>query len=52
MVEKLKFFIEMNIEPVDPTYYCCLVGKLIHLTHTNANISFVLGVVGSYVLQP
>lgn len=52
MTEKLKLATEMDAEPVDPTYYRCLVGKLIHLTHTRPDISFAVGVVARYMAQP
>jgi hypothetical protein len=32
MLEKLKLIMDMGEEPVDPTHYRFLVGKLIHLT--------------------
>ena len=52
MTKKLKLATEMNAEPVDPTYYRCLVGKLIHLTHTQPDISFAVGVVAQYMAWP
>jgi hypothetical protein len=52
MLDKLKLFTNMKGEPVDPTYYRCLVGQLIHLTHTRPNISFTVGVVSRFMTKP
>jgi hypothetical protein len=35
MLEKLRLLTDMEEEPVDPTHYPCLVGKLIHFTHSH-----------------
>ena len=42
MLEKLKLLTDMGKELVDPAHYCCLVGKLIHLTHSRPDISFAV----------
>jgi hypothetical protein len=49
MLEKLKFLMDMGEEPVDPTHDHCLVGKLIHLMHSQPDISFVVGVVSRFM---
>ena len=41
MLEKLRLFIDMEEELVEPIHHHCFMGKLIHLTHSYSNISFV-----------
>jgi transposase InsO family protein len=52
MLEKLKLLTDMQEEPVDPTHYRCLVGKLIHLTHLRPDICFAVGVVSRFMANP
>lgn len=52
MLEKLKLATDIGEEPVDPTHYRCLVGKLIHLTHSRPDISFAVGVVSRFMMRP
>ena len=52
MLEKLKLTTDMGEEPIDLTYYRCLVGKLIHLTHSRPDISFAVGLVSRFMAQP
>jgi hypothetical protein len=52
MLEKLRLLTDMEEEPVDPTHYPCLVGKLIHFTHSYPNISFAVGVVSRFMARP
>jgi hypothetical protein len=52
MLEKMKLTTDMGEEPVDPTHYRFLVGKLIHLTHSRPDISFAVGVVSHFMAKP
>jgi hypothetical protein len=52
MLERLKLLTDMGEEPVDPTHYRCLVGKLIHLMHSRPNISFAVRVVSRFMAKP
>lgn len=48
--EKCSKWIES--EPVDPTLYKQVVGKLIYLTVTHPNITFVVGIVSQFMQSP
>jgi hypothetical protein len=52
MLERLKLLTDMEEEPIDPTHYRCLVGKLIHLMHSPPDISFAVRVVSRFMAKP
>jgi hypothetical protein len=37
---------------VDQTYYCCVVGKLFHVTHTRFDIAFATSMCTRFVTKP
>jgi hypothetical protein len=48
----LLFKIDMLVPFVVQTYYCCLVGKLFHVTHLQRDIAFAIGMCTHFVTKP
>ena len=48
----VKLSVSCTTPEVDATLYCQLVGKLLYLTHTHPDLSFVVGLVAQFMHQP
>ena len=48
----VKLSVTCTTPEVDATLYCQLVGKLLYLTHTRPDLSFVVGLVARFMHQP
>jgi hypothetical protein len=48
----LQLMSDMNSEPADLHHYCKLVGKLIFLTTTRPDLSYVVSIISRYMFAP
>lgn len=46
---KLKFFININKDLIDPSYYMTMVGILIYFVYTCLDISYAIGIISKYM---
>jgi hypothetical protein len=52
MLAQPKLFTNMQEDTIDPTLYRSMVGKLLHLTHIQPDITHVVSIISRFMSRP